>query len=167
MKKAVAVIAILLAIGAGLYFFSSSRSSQTLPSLPQSEDSSEEPSRQGIEYQSENYRAYNKQEFESALLAGKVVMLYFTANWCPICKEQEPVNKEALTELSSDSEIIAFRVHILDSEETAETKALAEEYGVRYQHTAVLIDSGGGVDQTIVGPISKQSLKEKLLAAKK
>jgi len=118
------------------------------------------------EIEGSNYKLFNKIEFEKSLTEGKVIMLYFTANWCPICREQEPINVEALFELIEEPDIIAFRVHILDSETTKETETLADNYEVRYQHTTVIIDSRGQTLETITGPISKDDLKNKLLAAK-
>lgn len=167
MKKAVAVIAAIIILAGGAYFLVSRKATLTTSPTPSETSTSDsQPSRTGEEYQAENYRAYTMEEFEVALSEGKIVALYFTANWCPICREQEPINKETLMELSNDSEIVAFRIHILDSEETAETKALAQKYDVRYQHTWVIIRSGGETDSVVTGPILKEDLKASIISAK-
>jgi len=72
----------------------------------------------------------------------------------------------ALTELSGDKEIVAFRIHILDSETTPEGERLADEFAVRYQHTTIILNSAGSVTSTTTGPLTKEELKSKLLAAK-
>jgi thiol:disulfide interchange protein len=167
MKQALAVIVIVIILATGVYFLVSRKAPPTsTPTTSQTSTSDSQPSRTGEEYQAENYRAYTKEEYEASLSEGKIVMLYFTANWCPVCREQEPINKETLMEFSNDPDIVAFRVHILDSEETSETTALADKYDVRYQHTWVIIGKGGKVDSVVTGPISKADLKTSIIAAK-
>jgi thiol:disulfide interchange protein len=114
-----------------------------------------------------NYRDYSADELEKAKSEGKVVMLYFTANWCPTCKAQEPINVEAFKELENDEDIVIFKIHILDSETTDETEKLAREYGIRLQHTFVIINPDGEVVFTHTGPLVKEDLVKELLAVKK
>ena len=165
-KTWIVVILAVLLLGGGFFVLRGKSDS----SYPERVNEFSEPKNpDGVvneEVEGSNYKLFNKGEYEMALSNGKVVMLYFTANWCPICREQEPTNKEALSELEEQTEIIAFRVHILDDEETKETQALADYFAVRYQHTTVILNSNGEVSETATGPISKEELKNKLLAAK-
>ena len=158
-KKILILIVVLLVVLGGYFLLKGSSSPQTeVPKNPE-----------GVvneEIESSNYRLYSPAEYEKAKEEGGVIMLYFTANWCPICREQEPINMEALTELSSDKDIIAFRIHILDSETTPEGEKLADEFAVRYQHTTIILNSEGELASTTTGPLTKEELKQKLLAAK-
>lgn len=156
MKNILIIVGILALVGVG-YFLIKPRSQETLvPRNPVGVTNEEVVSK--------NYKDYSKEEYEKALAEDRVIMLYFTANWCPICREQEPVNMEALEALGEDA--LALRIHILDSQETEETKALAEEYGVSYQHTFVFLDPEGGVSSKYTGPLTKEDLTARILAAK-
>ena len=117
-----------------------------------------------INSQISNYRNYSVEEFEKAKAEGKVVMLYFTANWCPTCRVQIPVNEEAFKEFENDENVAIFKVHILDSVTTDETERLAKEYGVRLQHTFIILDSGGEVVFTHTGPLVKEDIVKELSA---
>ncbi len=84
---------------------------------------------------------FNQRDYESALAQDRVVVLYFYASWCPICREEFEYIKEAFDSVTDDS-LVGFRVHFNDSEVTPEMEALAREFGVAYQHTKVFIKSG-------------------------
>lgn len=155
MKKALLIVGILALGGAGYFLLQP----KTAPSVPRNPE--------GVtneELISENYKDYSRKEYEKAMAEKKIIALYFTANWCPICREQELINMEALEDLGED--ILALRVHILDSEETDETKALAEKYGVTYQHTYVILKPSGEVSSKYTGPLTKEEIKARILAAK-
>lgn len=109
-----------------------------------------------------NYKDFSQEAYAEAKAAKKRILLYFTANWCPICKEQEPQNKKAFEELEEDSQIVAFRVHVLDNQTTKETEKLADDFEVSYQHTFVFLDSGGEVSEKYTGPLTKEQIIEKI-----
>lgn len=168
MNKNLLIVLVILVIliGGGFLFFRPKSTGS--PTEPRSTSQPRNP--EGVinkEVESSNYKLYSKTEYEKALAEKKITMLYFTANWCPICREQEPVNMEALKSLEEDKDIIAFRVHILDSETTKETEALAEKYDISYQHTTVIIGPDGEVKTDYIGPLTKEDLKARLLEAKK
>jgi thiol:disulfide interchange protein len=159
----IGTIILIVILGAGFIFL------RPKGSVTQNETTGAPRNPEGVvneEVSSSNYRLYNSQEYQLALEQEKVVMLYFTANWCPICREQEPTNMEALKSLENDAAIIAFRVHILDSETTKETEALAEQFDVPYQHTTVIIGRDGQVKFMSTGPLERTEIQEELLAAK-
>ncbi|MEK7193465.1 MAG: thioredoxin family protein [Patescibacteria group bacterium] len=85
---------------------------------------------------------YNKVDYDVAIASDKLVVLYFYANWCPICKE-ETVNSlyPAFNELTTDK-VVGFRVNYKDSDTSSEEKSLAVQYGIPYQHTKVLLRNG-------------------------
>ncbi|MEK7113174.1 MAG: thioredoxin family protein [Patescibacteria group bacterium] len=161
-KNILIIAAIILVLGGGFLLLRKG-------SPPTSQTTNVPRNPEGVinqEVESSNYKPYSKTGYEKALAQKKVTMLYFTANWCPICREQEPINMETLEELSEDKDIIAFRVHILDSETTPEGEKLADDFTVRYQHTTIILDSEGKIASTTTGPLTKEELRSKLLAAK-
>ncbi len=84
---------------------------------------------------------FTKADYEKATASGKLVVLYFYANWCPLCKAEFPVMQEAFNGLSSEG-VIGFRVNYNDNQTDADEVALAREFGVAYQHTKVFVKSG-------------------------
>jgi len=67
--------------------------------------------------------------------------LYFYANWCPICKREQVDTFAAFNELN-DQNLIGFRVNYKDGDDDADEKALAQQYGIAYQHTKVILKDG-------------------------
>ncbi len=80
-----------------------------------------------------------KSDYDAALGTEKLIVLYFYANWCPICKrEVRDALYPAFQELAQPN-VIGFRVNFNDDETDADEKALAREFGVAYQHTKVFV----------------------------
>lgn len=81
---------------------------------------------------------FNKADYEAAIKTDKVILLYFYANWCPICRAEVPHLYGAFDELTTDK-IMAFRVNFNDGDTDNDERALAQQYQVPYQHTKVFI----------------------------
>lgn len=81
---------------------------------------------------------FTREGFNAAVASGKLITLYYYANWCPICQAEFPLMQAAFNELTTD-QVIGFRVNFNDSDTTPEEEALAREYGVAYQHTKVFL----------------------------
>ena len=84
------------------------------------------------------YLDFNKADYEKALKEKKKILLYFYANWCPICKKEQPETFAAFNELN-DPDLIGFRVNYKDSETNEDEEAIAKQFGVAYQHTKVIL----------------------------
>lgn len=84
---------------------------------------------------------YNKADFDKAVSSGKLVVLFFYANWCPICRVEFPKMEDAFGQLSGD-EVVGFRVNFNDDQTDSDEENLAREHGVAYQHTKVFIKDG-------------------------
>lgn len=85
------------------------------------------------------YQEYSKTAFESS--SGSRRVLFFYANWCPICKPADASfrNQESLI----PQDVRVLRVNYSDSDSDQDEKDLAKKYGITYQHTFVQIDSLG------------------------
>lgn len=84
---------------------------------------------------------YNDADYQKAKSSGKLVVLYYYANWCPICIAEFEKTKSAFNELKRD-DVVGFRINFNDNETTDAEEALAREYGVAYQHTKVFLQNG-------------------------
>ncbi|MBI2612462.1 thioredoxin family protein [Candidatus Kaiserbacteria bacterium] len=98
-----------------------------------------------------SYEAYSPEKL--ALASKGKVVLYFHADWCPICRGIE-------REIAAAPEGIPSGVHILKIDYDTATE-LKQKYGVTYQHTFVQVDAEGkelakwGDATTLVQVVSK------------
>lgn len=85
------------------------------------------------------YIVYSKGALNQA--ANKKRVLYFYANWCPICRPIDIEFKQNESKIPEN--VVVIRVNYNDSDTDAEEKDLAKQYGITYQHTFVQIDAQG------------------------
>ncbi|HLD80524.1 MAG TPA: redoxin domain-containing protein [archaeon] len=83
---------------------------------------------------------FKKSDYDAALAGDQVILLYFYANWCPICRDEVPRLYDAFNQLNS-SGVVAFRVNYNDNETDDAEKALAKQFGITYQHTKVILEN--------------------------
>ena len=81
---------------------------------------------------------FSQSDYDKAAASDKLIVLYFYANWCPICREEFPKMQRAFDQISDDG-VIGFRVNYNDNETDNNEKTLAREFGIAYQHTKVFI----------------------------
>ena len=108
------------------------------------------------------YTEYSKDTFDKAQSFRQVVVLYFTSNWCQECIKQDQVNTQAFEGLPKEG-VIGLKVHILDSETTIETDALAKKFDVTKEQSFVILDKNGAVFFRFTGNIDKDLLNKKIL----
>lgn len=82
---------------------------------------------------------FKKADYEMAIKSDKLVVLYFYADWCPICREEVISGLyPAFSKLTNDK-VVGFRINFNDNETDGDERALAREFGVVYQHTKVFL----------------------------
>lgn len=127
MRNTLIVIVVVLILGGAAYYVSQ-------PQIKDSKMASE------IERESAVID-FNKADYDAAIKTNKLVVLYFYANWCPICKAEFPIMQNVFNELNADR-VIGFRVNYNDDQTDNDEKNLAREFGVAYQHTKVFVKNG-------------------------
>lgn len=85
------------------------------------------------------YLNYSADSFDAA--AGKRRVLFFYASWCPTCIPADKSFAENTASLPAD--VVVLRVNYNDPDTDDAENALAEKYGITYQHTFVQIDGEG------------------------
>lgn len=84
---------------------------------------------------------FTKADYDTAVQSGKLVVLFFYASWCPICKAEYPQAQAAFNALDTD-QVVGFRVNYKDDDTDKDEEALARQFGVPYQHTKVFLKNG-------------------------
>jgi thiol-disulfide isomerase/thioredoxin len=85
---------------------------------------------------------FNKPLYEEMVASDKLLVLYFYANWCPICKEEiAEALYPAFNELKNDK-VIGIRINFNDNETDTDEKNIGKQFGVIYQHTKVFVKNG-------------------------
>lgn len=152
-KILIIIIAIVLLAGLGFVIFgantnrSENQTTQQTPAQSSSQTGSGDTMMQGEDSGSDtrqtpsdgSYLAYSEANFQAT--SDKRRVLFFYASWCPTCR---PADKEF--QASSDQipeDVVVLRVNYNDSDTDRSEKALADRYGVTYQHTFVQIDENG------------------------
>jgi thioredoxin 1 len=85
---------------------------------------------------------YNKADYEKALKEKKLVVLYFYADWCPVCKDEVKNGLYPAFNKLDNKNVVGFRVNYNDKFTDNNEKDLAKEFGVAYQHTKVFLNNG-------------------------
>lgn len=107
------------------------------------------------------YLQYSKEDYDKALKENRVILLYFTSNWCKECRDQASINSLVMEDMLYQS-IVGLDIHILDSETTTETDALAKKFDVTKESTLVILDKTGAVVFKYTGDITSEMLKSKI-----
>lgn len=98
-----------------------------------------------------DFTAYTKEAFDSALKSGNAVVVDFHANWCPVCKKQEPLLNEIVA-MKGYEKVVALKADF-DSE-----KDLKKSLNVSKQSTIIVFKGGKEVARK-TGVTSKDELK--------
>src|SRR3990167_8737773 len=118
MKKGNVTIWILLVvilIGGGAYFYQQNQSQKEKTMIGEKKMKKSRYSGKVLAGKSAPYLEFNQADYDKALKEGKIVLLDFYANWCPICRAEEPNIKQGFNELTN-SQVIGFRVNFNDND---------------------------------------------------
>ena len=98
-----------------------------------------------------------EENFEAEVInSGKAVLVDFWAEWCGPCKMISPLIDELAVELGDA--VVVGKVEVDNAQ------ALAAKYGVRSIPFLLFFKDGEVKDQIVGANVTKESLKEKLLA---
>lgn len=153
MKKVPLILVVVLVIGAGgiLWLFARSQKPQSnqSPQPAGQQVATTLPGYQGkvLAGESSPYLEFSKADYQKALSEGKIVVLNFYANWCPICRVEQPEIEKGFNALASDR-VIGFRVNFADSDTDQDEKDLADQFNIPYQHTKVILKNGQEVKRS-------------------
>ena len=147
MKKLLIILAIsslLLIFGCTSNQISNQKTSaSTQPSIETTQKTADPPA-----ITKEKYIRYTKSAYDKSVEEGKVVLLDFYANWCPICRSENPKILSALDEINNPN-VIAYQVHFNDDETNQEDKEITKQFGITYQHTKVIIKDGKQISKSL------------------
>lgn len=107
---------------------------------------------------------YSREDYDKAINDKKILVLFFTSNWCQECLDQDILNSQVFEELTQEG-VVGLKIHILDSETTTETNALSQKFDVTKEQSFVILDKNGVVYFKYTGILSKDQLKQKILEA--
>ena len=145
MKSIALMALVIIAIGIGVIYYLNQPNSfvNTTPSASDQVFNKKIPDSSSQEKQlaSGNYQQYSPQAFDNAI--DKKRVLFFYANWCPICIPADKEFKANTDKIPQD--IVIFRVNYNDTETDDKDLVLAHKYGIVYQHTFVQVDKDGKV----------------------
>lgn len=159
MNKLLILFIAVIVLGFGAIIVLNNQNKTTTPSEKKkaaSAESSGEPKGKKIEGyagkvlagNSSPFLEFNKGDYEQALKSDKIIFLDFYANWCPICRAEEPEILAGFEALITDK-IIGFRVNFNDSETDEDEKQLAKDFNVPYQHTKIILKNGLEISRSV------------------
>lgn len=136
MNKFTLILILALIVGSGFIIYQSQRNQKTISQTSTTSNSSSQASptlATLVDFSPESYAQAIKSE--------KLVVVYFYANWCPICRAEFPQMQQAFASVDS-SKVIGVRVHYNDDQTSAKERDLASEFKIPYQHTKVFLKNG-------------------------
>lgn len=110
------------------------------------------------------YINYSLEEYDKAILEKRILVLFFTSNWCTKCIDQDIINSEVFNSLNKEG-VVGLKIHILDSETTTVTDALARKFDVTKENTFVILDKKGAVYFKNIGELKMDELKSVIMKA--
>jgi len=84
---------------------------------------------------------FNEADYIKAQSEGKIILLDFFANWCPVCRAEAPELHAGFDELSN-ANVVGFRVNYNDSDTDDIENQLAKDFAVPYQYTKIILKDG-------------------------
>ena len=133
----IAIGILILVIAGGGLFVLNQQNKTSEDGVMKKEESAEKDS--SMTKEGSRYIEYSKAALDNS--SSKRRVLYFYANWCPVCRPLDKEISENTDKIPED--VLILRVNYNDSDTDQEEKDLAKKYGITYQHTFVQIDANG------------------------
>ena len=158
-KTLLGIIAIVVVLLGGVLIFFP-KTSEAPGNSPVVTNSTPVPDAQGFTGKklALHYYEFTKKDYDGLMNENQGALLYFYANWCPICKAQEPELLKAMNEGVSGEKVM-FRVNYADSDTNQDEKDIAKAFAVTYQHTFVVVKSDQ-VIEVVNGHQTSEDLKK-------
>ncbi len=140
----IAIVAVILALGGVAYYINKSSEADKMAEEKAMVDKGEAMTKDpdtSLIGKSAPLLDFTKADYDAAVKTDKLVVLYFYANWCPICRAEFPIMQNVFNELLTDK-VIGFRVNYNDDQTDSNEENLAREFGVAYQHTKIFVKDG-------------------------
>lgn len=146
MRNIVIALTAIAVIAGGFIFFNKPKQEIPTQSATQPESTTSAqtiPGYQGrlLAGSTAPFLEFKKGDYDKALAENKIILLNFYANWCPICRGEEPTLHQGFNSLTTD-QVIGFRVNFNDSDTDEDEKVLAKQLKIPYQHTKVVLKNG-------------------------
>src|SRR5690606_15568667 len=107
-KKTGTIITVVIVLASLVYLFStiefkgnSQKEQIKAPSSLQVDEKTPLPT--SVSERQAQVISYTKEAYDEAINGNKLVVLYFYANWCPICKAEFPAFEKAIATFSQDN----------------------------------------------------------------
>jgi len=146
---------VILLLSAGIFVFKKNNISNT---KTQTMETALKPTEDARMVGKSIYGEFSKSEYDSALASGKIIVLDFYANWCPICRGEAPEIQAGFDSLANDG-VVGFRVNFKDTETDKDEEQLAKEFNIPIQHTKIILQNGKEVTRSS-DPWDRQTLIE-------
>ena len=170
MNKLLILFVTIIVLGFGAIIVFNNQKQTTVPTNEKeatSAESSGEPKEKKIEGisgkvlagNSSPFLEFNREDYEKALESDKIIFLDFYANWCPICRAEEPEISDGFDSLTTDK-LVGFRVNFNDSDTDSDEKQLAKDFNVPYQHTKIFLKNGKEISRSVDQWDKDQFVKE-------
>lgn len=152
MKRIYIIVGIAIVIVCGIVFFLLQNTSVKTESNIDTTSPKEENRMNKIDGYEGNVLAgtttpfleFNQADYDKAIADGKIIFLNFYADWCPICRAEQPELFEGFNTMDLEN-VVGFQVNFKDANTDDTEKALAQDFQIPYQHTKVILLNGNEV----------------------
>lgn len=109
-----------------------------------------------------NYHEFTQEDYDALRAAGRPVLLHFYADWCPVCRAEEPAITSTFNRLGTSNQVVGLRVNFKDGTTDRDEQQLARDFDVPYQYTTISIAPDGTELWRTTQPLSEKTLEKAL-----
>lgn len=105
-----------------------------------------------------NYFVFTKEAYETAKIYKQPIFLFFYSALCSTCVEQDRVVIETFNNLGKNN-VIGFRINYDDDDTSQDEKDLAKEFGVKAEHTILVLDKEAKQTEKFLGETAGETIE--------